>query len=175
MPKLHETFSISNPVGRYWYNLHCTPLGDTRRDSDAALRLSVRLALAVSDEPKGEDEQGGVIVILAKLVNYQTFLAEKYRPPSRGGNTKAWHQHVLTVGGVKYSFLAAGARKWAYAGDLITFQWGWDESKRYCNIDRATFKTTDGDGNAVVRGSRDFSSSGALPTRDHPAGGLSGR
>ena len=46
--------------------------------------------------------------------NYKIFLAEPSRPPSKGGNTRAWHQHFLEVGGQSYSFLALGAKKWIY-------------------------------------------------------------
>jgi hypothetical protein len=85
---------------------------------------------------------------------YKTFLAEPGRPPSRGGNTRAWHSHVLFVDGERYSFLALGARKWIYASDVASFDWNWDEEKRYRNIDRDSIRVWDKDGNVVVRGER---------------------
>lgn len=52
----------------------------------------------------------------AKIEKYAAYLKDKYRPPSRGGNTGAWHQHVMTIEGETYSFLARGARKWVLIG-----------------------------------------------------------
>ncbi|TNC16420.1 hypothetical protein FF100_04020 [Methylobacterium terricola] len=85
---------------------------------------------------------------------YQAFLKDKYRPPSKGGNTKAWHQHVIKVGDENYSFLALGAAKWAYAGDLISFEWEWDQSQKYRNITTETFRAWNKKGESVVRGNR---------------------
>ena len=79
---------------------------------------------------------------------------DKPRPPSRGGNTRAWHQHVLTIGGEKYSFLALGARKWAFRKDLVTFDWNWDASESYRNVDPDSLEAFDPKGNFVVRGIR---------------------
>jgi hypothetical protein len=47
----------------------------------------------------------------AIVEHYAAYLKDKYRPPSRGGNTRAWHQHVLRINGETYAFLALGARK----------------------------------------------------------------
>lgn len=33
---------------------------------------------------------------------YRTYLVEHYRPPSRGGNTNALHEHVLKINGELY-------------------------------------------------------------------------
>jgi hypothetical protein len=92
--------------------------------------------------------------------SYQTYLQDKYRPPSRGGNTRAWHQHVITIGGERFSFRALGARKWVYSGDSVSFTWAWDESQRYRNIDPASVRTWDKKGEPVRRGNR-----GAKPWR----------
>jgi hypothetical protein len=90
----------------------------------------------------------------AVVEKYGAYLKDKYRPPSQGGNTRAWHQHVLTIEGRTYSFLALGARKWVYSGDVLSFDWEWDESQRYRNILADTIKTRDKYGNVIVRGER---------------------
>ncbi|ARQ95297.1 hypothetical protein [Bradyrhizobium phage BDU-MI-1] len=94
------------------------------------------------------------MIMDAKVTHYGAYLKDKYRPPSKGGNTKAWHQHVLTIDGVKYSFLALGAQKWAYASDTVSFGWDWDDSKRYRNIVTDSFAAQDKDGKPVYRGNR---------------------
>jgi len=85
---------------------------------------------------------------------YGAYLQESYRPPSRGGNTRAWHSHVLTIGGERYSFLTLGAKKWVYAHDSVSFDWNWDETKKYRNIDPDTIQVWDKHGIAVQRGER---------------------
>lgn len=86
--------------------------------------------------------------------SYQTFLKDKYRPPSQGGNTRAWHQHVLTIDGEKYSFLALGAQKWVFANDTVSFDWEWDKTERYRNVLVKSLVTKAKHGNPVVRGNR---------------------
>lgn len=88
------------------------------------------------------------------FVSYEAFLKDKHRPPSKGGNTRAWHQHVIVIAGVKYSFLACGSKQWAYKGDKISFEWDWDPTKTYRNIVKETFRTVDRHGNPIVRGIR---------------------
>ena len=90
-----------------------------------------------------------------QVQHYGAYLKDKHRPPSRGGNTKAWHQHVLTIDGEKYSFLALGARKWAFLKDIVTFDWNLDSSGAYRNVDPDTFEALDQHGNYVARGNRD--------------------
>lgn len=84
--------------------------------------------------------------------DYKTFLTEPYRPPSRGGNTKARHSHTLIIGGERYSFIAAGQRKWVFKGDTVSFNWDWDASKKYRNIAVETLHVWDKKGNRVDRG-----------------------
>lgn len=86
--------------------------------------------------------------------HYGAYLKDKSRPPSRGGNTRAWHQHVLTIGGERYSFLALGARKWVFAGDTVSFDWEFDSSGKYRNVVLETFVTLDRNGKRCVRGDR---------------------
>lgn len=89
-----------------------------------------------------------------KVDDYKAFLKDKYRPPSKGGNTRAWHQHVLTIKGEKYSFLALGARKWVFKDDLVSFEWDWDETRQYRNIDPDSVQVWNASGQEVVRGER---------------------
>lgn len=84
--------------------------------------------------------------------NYRTFLVDKYRPPSRGGNTRAWHRHSFEVDDNVYSFLAHGSKKWVFVGDTIEFNWKWDDSGKYRNIVTSSVVTLDKNGDRVVRG-----------------------
>lgn len=90
----------------------------------------------------------------ARRSSYQTILIEPHRPPSKGGNTRAWHSHVLVVDGVRYSFLAIGARRWVYAGDTVSFEWKWDATKKYRNIRSDSIKVRDKNGAVIERGLR---------------------
>lgn len=90
----------------------------------------------------------------AAFQDYRAVLKDKYRPPSKGGNTKAWHQHVVIIEGHRYAFLALGARKWAYKGDTISFDWSWDSSKKYRNVEPNSIVVRDRTGAPVTRGER---------------------
>lgn len=93
----------------------------------------------------------------AAFESYSAVLKEPGRPPSRGGNTKAWHRHQIRIAGEPYSFLAAGAQKWAFVGDLVSFEWEWDKTKTYRNVVRETFVAYDKAGKLIRRGNRDTS------------------
>lgn len=86
--------------------------------------------------------------------DYRAILKDKYRPPSKGGNTAAWHQHILTVNGERYAFLALGSSKWAFVGDTVSFDWCWDPSGNYRNIQPDTMVVWNKAGQPVVRGNR---------------------
>ena len=90
----------------------------------------------------------------ATVDTYRTTLREPYRPPSRGGNTRALHAHYLTIDGETYSFLALGSRRWVFNGDRVSFEY--DVNGPYRNIDRQTIQTIDAKGRPVVRGDRGF-------------------
>lgn len=92
----------------------------------------------------------------AKVSKYFAILQDKSRPPSKGGNTQARHLHVITVDGLTYSFLAAGARKWVFSTDTVSFEWKWDVTGKYRNIIPETVKAVDKNGNIVSRGDYDW-------------------
>lgn len=87
----------------------------------------------------------------AKVEKYRTFLKDKYRPPSKGGNTGAWHLHVLQVNGESYSFLNAGSQKFVFKKDTVSFEWAWDDTGKYRNIKPTSIIVRDENGNSVVR------------------------
>lgn len=87
----------------------------------------------------------------AKLERYVKVLVEKSRPPSRGGNTRAMHRHILVINGVGYSFLAAGSRQFAFKSDTVSFSWRWDDTRKYRNIDVETLVVKDKVGQIIVR------------------------
>ncbi len=90
----------------------------------------------------------------ATIEHYGAYLQEHNRPPSKGGNTRALHSHVLTVSGEKYSFLALGSKQWVYKTDKVSFEY--EIKGHYKNIIKQTLKTIDKSGNEVVRGNRNF-------------------
>ena len=49
-----------------------------------------------------------------KITEYNLYLIEEYRPPSRGGNTSALHSHVIEIDGENYSFKACGSQPVSY-------------------------------------------------------------
>lgn len=85
---------------------------------------------------------------------YGLFLRENHRPPSRGGNTKALHSHVLTIEGDRYSFLALGSQQWAHKSDTVSFEY--EVNDGYKNVVKETFRAFSKSGEAVVRGNRGF-------------------
>ena len=90
----------------------------------------------------------------ATVEHYGVYLKDKSRPPSRGGNSGAWHQHVLTIAGEKYSFLAPWSGKLVYKGETVSFMWKWDTSQKYRNADVATVVAWTPAGDEVWRGAR---------------------
>lgn len=91
----------------------------------------------------------------AKIDDYFTVLKEKSRPPSRGGNTKARHAHYIKIEGKIYSFLAFGSKQWVYKSDRVSFEF--EMKGEYRNVLPESIRTTDKDGNVVIRGLRGFS------------------
>lgn len=91
-----------------------------------------------------------------KINAYQKYLQENSRPPSRGGNTKALHSHVLEIDGEKYSFLALGSQQWVFKSDTVSFEY--EIKDGYKNIDKETILTIDRHGHLIVRGNRSFKS-----------------
>lgn len=87
----------------------------------------------------------------ARVERYRSFLMEKSRPPSRGGNTRAWHIHVMDIAGDSFSFRALGQKKWVFKAD---FSSEWDDKKRYRNISPETITVIDKAGSPIVRGNR---------------------
>jgi hypothetical protein len=85
---------------------------------------------------------------------YNAYLAEPSRPPSQGGNTRALHRHVIIIGGDKYSFFAPWSGKFAHKGELISFDWDWDRTGTFRNIDTGSFEAFTRDGVRQVRGDR---------------------
>lgn len=88
------------------------------------------------------------------IEDYQKYLVEKSRPPSKGGNTNALHSHVLVIGGEKYSFLALGSQQWVFKSDLVSFDY--ELKGQYKNVIIETLVTLDKTGKEVVRGNRGF-------------------
>lgn len=90
----------------------------------------------------------------AEIELYGVYLKDKSRPPSRGGNKRAWHQHVMTIGGETYSFLAAWSGKFVFKGETVSFEWEWDDTQKYRNADIVTVVAVNKEGNEKRRGER---------------------
>lgn len=106
-------------------------------------------AFITKEIPPGSAER----IELERCESYYTKLKEPYRPPSRGGNTRALHRHQLTISGEHYSFLARGSRKWVFASDRVSFTYT-TTPEGYKNIIPETLRTFDKNGTAVIRGDR---------------------
>ena len=89
-----------------------------------------------------------------KISDYVKILTEKSRPPSRGGNGKARHTHILTIDGVRYSFIAFDSKQWVFKTDTVSFDY--EVSNGYNNIVSDSIVTKDKNGKLVVRGNRGF-------------------
>jgi len=90
----------------------------------------------------------------AEVEHYGIYLKDKSRPPSRGGNKRAWHQHVLTISGEKYSFLAPWSGKFAHKGETVSFEWEWDKSDTHRNTDVGSLVAYAKSGEEIRRGER---------------------
>lgn len=93
-------------------------------------------------------------VVNKKVDNYSVFLRENYRPPSRGGNTRALHSHVLSIDNEKYSFLGLGSQQWVHKTDTVSFDFEVKDGHK--NVIKETLITIDSAGNQIMRGNRGF-------------------
>ncbi|WP_327449361.1 hypothetical protein [Brevundimonas sp.] len=92
---------------------------------------------------------------------YNTYLED---PPRPGGNQTALHRHVIIIGGDKYAFFAHDSGKFAHKGERISFDWAWDRTGEFRNIDKRSFQAFTKDGAVHIRGNRND------PPRPRPAG-----
>lgn len=90
----------------------------------------------------------------AVVERYVTALREPYRPPSRGGNTRARHAHYLTIDNETFSFLAVGPQKWVFKHDRVSFDY--ELKGQYRNVLKETLRVFAANGIEVVRGNRSF-------------------
>lgn len=104
-------------------------------------------------------------VVNAKVDDYRVVLTEYGRPPSRGGNGRAWHVHIMTINGERYSFRALGRKQWVFAADTVSFAWRWNETKKYRNVVDGSLSTADRNGRPVVRGIRGWKPQRTAETR----------
>ena len=81
---------------------------------------------------------------------YNTYLEE---PPRDAGNETALHRHVI-IGGDKYSFFAHWSGKFAHKGERISFDWDWDRTGEFRNIDKSSFEAFTKEGAVQIRGDR---------------------
>ena len=96
----------------------------------------------------------------AQVQDYGVYLKDKLRPPSRGGNKRAWHQHVITIEGERYSFLTPWSGKFVYENETVSSEWDWDATGRNRNANCLTLVAWGADGKPKRRGER-----GAKPWR----------
>lgn len=101
---------------------------------------------------------------------YSVYLEE---PPRPDGNETALHRHVIIIGSDKYSFFAHWSGKFAHKGERISFDWDWDQTGEFRNIDKPSFEALAKDGTVQIRGDRSdkrrpASSSPARPRTSRP-------
>ena len=122
--------------------------------------------MSMSDDPQDQSNANEPNEIgPVNVTEYRTFLNEPYRPPSKGGNTRAWHQHSFQIEDERYSFLALGAKKWIFKSDTVQFSWQWDASRKYHNVISESIKPYDSKGVEAVRGERGSKKRRAAPAR----------
>ena len=108
------------------------------------------------DLPEATNSEGELGIINgATFTKYQSFLIEAYRPPSRGGNTKALHSHRMLIGENWYSFLALGSKQFVFKTDTVKFEYV-KTPEGYLNVRKHTIVTKDAKGKMVHRGDRRF-------------------
>jgi hypothetical protein len=90
----------------------------------------------------------------AKIEDYATLLLEPSRSPSKGGNGSAWHSHRIKIDGQYYSWKGLGFRQWIYKTDMVSFEWDFDRTGKYRNVDPDSIQVNDAHGSVVVRGER---------------------
>ena len=61
---------------------------------------------------------------------------------------------MIIIGGDKYSFFAHWSGKFAHKGELISFDWDWDRTGEFRNIDKPSFEAFTKDGRIEIRGDR---------------------
>ena len=88
----------------------------------------------------------------AKFDDYRYSLCDKYRPPSKGGNTKALHWHFIIINNITYSFKAPGTKQWVFKNDTVSFEY--ENKGEHKNIILETLKTMNKKGEIVIRGNR---------------------
>lgn len=101
--------------------------------------------------PENRQERG--VIEGAAVDDYRADIADKYRPPSRGGNTTVRHRHRVSIGGVWYSWFAVGAKKWIFKGDRVSFKYV-VTPEGYRNVLPESLRTVDKNGENVTRGER---------------------
>nr|DAZ31452.1 MAG TPA: hypothetical protein [Caudoviricetes sp.] len=89
-----------------------------------------------------------------KISSYEKILTEKSRPPSKGGNSKARHTHIITIDGERFSFIAFDSKQWIFKTDTVNFEY--ENNNGYKNIIPQSIVTTDKDGKRIVRGNRGY-------------------
>jgi hypothetical protein len=90
----------------------------------------------------------------AKIGNYTTLLLEPSRSSSKGGDGRAWHAHRITIDGQHYSWKGLGFRQWIYKSDTVSFEWQYDPTGKYRNVEPDSVRVTDTHGKEVERGER---------------------
>jgi len=109
--------------------------------------------LISGDFDKIIDTLGIDMVDSASLDDYSAYLKENYRSPSKGGNTKAIHDHVIKIEGKRFNFEAKGSKKWVFANDVVSFHFYTNQNNKNIIL-KGTVITHDRKGNEVIRGDR---------------------
>lgn len=120
--------------------------------TNSSLIIDYRDYISKGDPSAFVDAIGAKWIDLSKVDDYTTILIEKYRSPSKGGNTSAMHSHKLLIDGKEYFFKARGSKKWVYKSDKCIFAW-YSENNRN-QILKETLKSYDKQGNFITRGDR---------------------
>jgi len=118
----------------------------------SGLIIDYRDLISVGNSAAFVNAIGARWIDLSKVDEYTTILIEKYRSPSKGGNTSALHSHRLVIEGKEYFFKARGAKKWVYKTDKCIFAWYLENDRN--QILKETLEAYDKNKKFVARGDR---------------------
>lgn len=118
--------------------------------TDASMIIDNKESLSKGDSSVVTEDLAPQWLKSVNVDEYTTFLLEKSRSPSKGGNTSALHSHRLVIDDDEYFFKGRGAKKWIYKSDTCSFSYYVKGGRK--QVIKGTIVTIDKAGNKIMRG-----------------------